>query len=277
VSYFERFPRQNLLTRQQFGFDAQYCPLPPYCAALWSRWIGVKRNLAVVTVDSDIVRVLWKMPPIFTNAEYADMVNAYGFWGGSGIAAVEEHRRRIPMPTIPDRRMFSKVFNTLRERGALPSARVSSERARQRVEEQENILEMVQRSPTTSTRRLSTRFGVSRTRVWRTLHPFNPQRVQNLHPADSVMDIEFFHFLHTNIHIILRFQSKLLREIANAPWFVSNHTFHTDLQIPLVQNVIQGRKRYHRRRIEVHTNPLMEPLLQMHKNRRLTRVWPTDV
>jgi hypothetical protein len=32
----------------------------------------------------------------------------------------------------------------------------------------------------------------------------------------------------TNIHIIQRFQSKLLREIANAPWFVSNHTLHTD-------------------------------------------------
>jgi len=59
----------------------------------------------------------------------------------------------------------------LRECGTLPSAHVSSERARkQNMEEQENILDMVQRSPTTSTRRLSTRIGVSRTRVWRTLH-----------------------------------------------------------------------------------------------------------
>jgi hypothetical protein len=33
----------------------------------------LKRQLAVVTVDSDIVGVLWKMPHIFTNAEYADM------------------------------------------------------------------------------------------------------------------------------------------------------------------------------------------------------------
>jgi hypothetical protein len=50
----------------------------------------------------------------------------------------------------------------------------------------------------------------------------------------------------TNIHIIQRFQSKILREIANGPWFVSNHTLHTDFQIPLVQDVIQGRKRHHR-------------------------------
>jgi hypothetical protein len=37
-------------------------------------WISVKRQLAVVTVDSDVVGALWKMPHIFTNAEYADMV-----------------------------------------------------------------------------------------------------------------------------------------------------------------------------------------------------------
>ena len=68
---------------------------------------------------------------------------------------------------IPDRRVFYKVFNTLRECGMLSSAHVSSERARkQNMEEQENILNMVQRSPTTSTRRLSARTGVSRTRVW---------------------------------------------------------------------------------------------------------------
>ena len=67
--------------------------------------------------------------------------------------------------------VFYKVFNTLRECGALPGAHVSSKRARkQNMEEQENILDMIQRSPTTSTRRLSARIGVSRTRVWRTFH-----------------------------------------------------------------------------------------------------------
>jgi hypothetical protein len=42
-----------------------------------SIWIGVKRQLAVVTVDSDTVGVLWKMPHIFINAEYADMLYAF--------------------------------------------------------------------------------------------------------------------------------------------------------------------------------------------------------
>jgi hypothetical protein len=41
-------------------------------------WIGVKRQLAVVTVDIDIIRVLWKMPHILTNADmpYAVLTRA---------------------------------------------------------------------------------------------------------------------------------------------------------------------------------------------------------
>jgi len=148
------------------------------------------------------------MPHIFTNAEYADMMYVYGFCDGSAIAAVEEYRRWFPMRRIPDRRAFYKVFNTLRECGTLPGARVSSERARkQNMEEQENILHMVQCSPTTSTPRLSARIGVSRTHVWRTLHedglyPFHPQPVQILHPWDSAIRLEFCHWLHINHQLL---------------------------------------------------------------------------
>jgi hypothetical protein len=56
---------------------------------------------------------------------------------------------------------FFKSLNTLRERGMLPSAHVSSEQAcQQYAEEQENILEMVQHRSTTSTRKLTTHIGV---------------------------------------------------------------------------------------------------------------------
>jgi hypothetical protein len=51
----------------KFRFGAQDCPsLPPYCATVWIVWIGVKRQLAVVTLDSDLAGVLWKMSHIFT-------------------------------------------------------------------------------------------------------------------------------------------------------------------------------------------------------------------
>jgi hypothetical protein len=100
--------------------------------------------------------------------------------------------------------VFSKVFNILRDFGTLPIAHVSPEQKRQQhVEEQENTFEMVQRSPTISTRRLSTRLDVSQTRVWRTLHedglyPVQSQRVQYPNPGDSAMHLEFCHWLHTN-------------------------------------------------------------------------------
>jgi len=103
--------------------------------------------------------------------------------------------------------VFYKVFNTLRECGPLPSAHASSERARnQNMEEQENILDMVQRSQTTSTRRLSARIGVSRTRVWQILHedglyPFHPQHMK-IYTQDSVMRLEFCHWLRTNRQLL---------------------------------------------------------------------------
>jgi len=70
------------------------------------------------------------MPHIFTNAKYADMIYVYGFCDGSATAAVEEYRRRFPTRRFPYRKVFYKVFNTLRKCGMLPSAHVSSERAR---------------------------------------------------------------------------------------------------------------------------------------------------
>ena len=102
------------------------------------------------------------MPHIFTNAEYADMMYVYGFCDGSATAAVQEYRRRFPMRRIPDCRVFYKVFNILRECSTLPSAHISIERAcKQNMKEQEDILDMVQCSPNTSTRRLSAHIGVS--------------------------------------------------------------------------------------------------------------------
>jgi hypothetical protein len=122
---------------------------------------------------------------IFTNAEYADMLYVYVFCNGSATTAVEDCCRRFHMQRIPDRRVFSKVFNILHER-----AHVSSERARQQYMGNGKIFfEKAERSPATSPRKLSTRLCVSRTRVWRTLHgdglyTFYPERVQNLHPGD---------------------------------------------------------------------------------------------
>lgn len=44
----------------------------------------------------------------------------------------------------------------------------------------------------------------------------------------------------SNIEIIQRFQSKILRMIINAPWFMTNEDLHKDLMMPSIKNEISG-------------------------------------
>jgi hypothetical protein len=74
-----------------------------------------------------------------------------------------------------------------------------------------------------------------------------------------------------------RTQSKIIRAIANAPWYVTNHTLHSDLKFPHVRDVIHERIGKHHTKLEDHSNPLLEPLLQPEYNRRLNRYWPFDL
>ena len=66
-------------------------------------------------------------------------------------------------------------------------------------------------------------------------------------------------------------QSKILRAIANARWYVTNHTLHTDFNNPYVSDVIHERINKHHNKLEAHPNPLLQPLLQPVNTRRLKR------
>ena len=76
--------------------------------------------------------------------------------------------------------------------------------------------------------------------------------------------------------IMQRYQSKILRLIANAPRYVNNQTLHTDLQIPFVHTVFQDHIRKHRNTLETHPNPLVETILHSEHSRRLKRRWTFD-
>jgi hypothetical protein len=65
--------------------------------------------------------------------------------------------------------------------------------------------------------------------------------------------------------------------MTDAPWYVSNFTLHNDLGIPYIKDVIQERSSKHHDRIEVHPNPLLQPLLEKQTNRRLKRRLPIDL
>ena len=80
----------------------------------------------------------------------------------------------------------------------------------------------------------------------------------------------------SNIAVIQQYQSKLLRSITNAPWYVSNQTHLSDLHIPHVHTVFRERTATHRTALNSHPNPLMEPLVHPPNNKRLKRRWTFD-
>jgi hypothetical protein len=64
----------------------------------------------------------------------------------------------------------------------------------------------------------------------------------------------------SNIAKIKLRQSKLLRLITNAPWFVTNQTLHQDLCIEEVRYVFTEKAADHYKTLSEHPNPLMGPL-----------------
>jgi hypothetical protein len=62
----------------------------------------------------------------------------------------------------------------------------------------------------------------------------------------------------SSISIIQRSQSKILRMIVDAPWYVSNATLHADLGISYVHEVIHQKRNNHHTRLETHENPLLK-------------------
>ena len=114
------------------------------------------------------------MPFVFSHAEYCDMHFVCGFCDGNAGAAFDGYRKRFPDRKIPSGGVFSRIRQTMREAGCLPSVAVQSEReVVSMINTREDILEMFQRSPRLSTGRIASRIGVSRMRVWRSLHEEN--------------------------------------------------------------------------------------------------------
>ena len=142
----------------------------------------------------------------------------YGFCNGNAFAAVEEYQRRFPDRRIPSRGVFIRIHQTMRDTGCLPRVAVQSEReVVQTINTRENILEMVQRSPRLSTRRIASRIGVSRMQVWRTVHeedlrPYHDHRVQHLEPGDPARRMDFCHWItaHPQLLCVILFTMRRL-------------------------------------------------------------------
>jgi len=82
----------------------------------------------------------------------------------------------------------------------------------------------------------------------------------------------------SHTQIIQRLQSKILRSITNAQWYVSNCTLHNDLHIPLVTTEINRLSLLYHKRLVGHHNALITAMAPPPTIvRRLKRQWPTDL
>ena len=83
----------------------------------------------------------------------------------------------------------------------------------------------------------------------------------------------------TNINIIQRQQSKILRTIIGADWYISNADIHKDLNIPTVEEEITTMSRKYQTNIAIHSNNEINslPTRELTSRRRLQRRRPVDL
>jgi len=82
----------------------------------------------------------------------------------------------------------------------------------------------------------------------------------------------------SNIYRIQSIQSKILRCIVNAPFYVSNLTLHTDLKIPFISDLAKSQYLSFHSKLPSHPNPLASSLATYTiPVRRLKRKWPRDL
>jgi hypothetical protein len=80
-----------------------------------------------------------------------------------------------------------------------------------------------------------------------------------------------------SIEILDRFQSKALRMILDAPWYVLNKAIRRDLQITTVKDEIHRYGSQYSARLCAHPYDLIVNLIELPDNRRLRRHLPNDL
>jgi carbonic anhydrase len=81
----------------------------------------------------------------------------------------------------------------------------------------------------------------------------------------------------SNVEILERFQSKALRMIVDAPWYMPNTIIRRDLQTPTVKEEIRRYSSQYSARLGAHPNGLVVNLMELPDNRRLRRHLSNDL
>jgi hypothetical protein len=81
----------------------------------------------------------------------------------------------------------------------------------------------------------------------------------------------------SNIEILERFQSKALRMIVDAPWYVPNLLIRRDPKIPSVKEEISHYSSHYSARLTAHPNDILLTLLEPPERKSLRRHLPNDL
>jgi hypothetical protein len=81
----------------------------------------------------------------------------------------------------------------------------------------------------------------------------------------------------SNTEMFERFQSKNLRKIVDAPWYVPNTVIRRDLQIKAVKDEIRRCISQYCASLSAHSNVLIINVMVIADNRRLRRHLPNDL
>ena len=133
----------------------------------------------------------------YTFSEITDVHFFYGLANGNAHEARRLYQETFPNRGLPCSRTFSRIPQSLRERGTfVPVLEGGSHRTARTVKQEQRILLHVASNPGISTRRISSAEGVHRSTVWRILHvdglyPYHLQRVQGLKPEDLPRLVRF--------------------------------------------------------------------------------------
>jgi hypothetical protein len=83
---------------------------------------------------------------------------------------------------------------------------------------------------------------------------------------------------NSNIVILERFQSKVLRITTDAPWYVPNAVIKRDLKVPSVRQEVRNNSVTYRQRLDGHPNRLAKSSFpRTNLNRKLKRCYPADL
>lgn len=152
----------------------------------------------------------------YTNAEMTDMHFIYGLADGNSLQARRLYIERFPGRNVPDRKIFQNIHRRLHETGTLKrSGGPGRAMTIRTVQLEQNVLDMIEEDPGSSTRKIANTLNVSHWTVWKILkdnmlYPYHIQRVQALLPADFPPRIALCQWILQTLLLIPQFLTQIM-------------------------------------------------------------------